>query len=318
MNRRFFLTTPALLSLKQKQAPPGNASIRAKAGPSDIVISTTTRLAGAIDSLRWNGKEFIDSADHGRQLQSASSFDMAKPGPFWAECYNPTEAGSRRDGAGEKSTSRLEHIKATENTLATRSTMAFWLNPGEKSSGRLALNTTALSNHRVEKQVTIGMPGLPHAIDYRVNFHVPSGEHHAMGQFEALTGYMPQEFSRFLSWNPVTGETAPLDDGPGEQSLPVIFPVPGETHAMGIFTKGEPNAPEGSPKVDTPTYGRFRFQAERVVKWNCVFRVRDARGIPAGHYSLRMFVVVGNLATVRETLVSLSRKDLKKSRPSSN
>ena len=72
----------------------GNAVIRAKAGPSEIVITTTNRLAGAIHSLTWNGKEFIDSTDHGRQLQSASNFDCGKD--LVAETFNPTEAGSRR------------------------------------------------------------------------------------------------------------------------------------------------------------------------------------------------------------------------------
>lgn len=79
-------------------SPDGNAVIRGRAGPSDIVITTTDRVAGTIHSLTWNGKEFIDSTDHGRQLQSAASFNCAKAGDFWPECYNPTEAGSRRPG----------------------------------------------------------------------------------------------------------------------------------------------------------------------------------------------------------------------------
>src|SRR5947209_10853729 len=88
------------------EPPPGEAVIRGTAGPSEIVITTTSRLAGAIHSLTWNGKEFIDSADHGRQLQSASSF-ADKAGRHNAETYNPTEAGSRKDGAGPGSSSRL-------------------------------------------------------------------------------------------------------------------------------------------------------------------------------------------------------------------
>ena len=70
----------------------GNAVIRAPAGRSEIAITTTSRVAGAIHSLTWDGKEFIDSADHGRQLQSASNFDVA--GDFTPETFNPTEAGS--------------------------------------------------------------------------------------------------------------------------------------------------------------------------------------------------------------------------------
>ena len=36
---------------------------------SGIYISTSNRTAGAIDSLAWNNKEFINSYDHGRQFQ---------------------------------------------------------------------------------------------------------------------------------------------------------------------------------------------------------------------------------------------------------
>lgn len=106
----------------------GDATIRAKAGSAEIVITTTARLAGAIDSLTYNGMEFINSADHGRQLQSASNFDAGKP--FSPEVFNPTEAGSMHDGAGPKSTSRLLKIKASGNELSTTIQMAFWLRPG--------------------------------------------------------------------------------------------------------------------------------------------------------------------------------------------
>jgi len=98
MDRRSFnaAASSACLLMAEPAAPlSGDAVIRAKAGVSDIVITTTSRLAGAIHSLKWNDMEFIDSLDHGRQLQSACSFDMARPGPFWAECFNPTEAGSK-------------------------------------------------------------------------------------------------------------------------------------------------------------------------------------------------------------------------------
>src|SRR5205085_4632706 len=94
------LALAVALAAGAADAPPpaGDAVIRGKAGPSDIVITTTARLAGAIHSLRWNGQEFIDSADHGRQLQSAANFDGG--GRFFPETFNPTEAGSRKDGAG--------------------------------------------------------------------------------------------------------------------------------------------------------------------------------------------------------------------------
>ena len=69
----------------------GDSQIRAKAGPSEIVITTTSRLAGAIHSLTWNGREFIDSADHRRQLQSDSNIDVGTK--YIPETFNTTEAG---------------------------------------------------------------------------------------------------------------------------------------------------------------------------------------------------------------------------------
>lgn len=277
----------------------GNAVIRSRAGSSEIVITTTSRLAGAIHSLTWNGVEFIDSTDHGRQLQSASNFDLGSV--FSGETFNPTEAGSRFDGAGPASTSRLLHLVAAGSSLQSTSQMAFWLRPGERSAGKLAKNETRLSNHLLTKRVHIGWRNLPHVVQYDVTFHVPIGEAHSYAQFEALTGYMPVSFERFWKFNPQTRQFEKLSDGPGEQSWPVVLATDSGTHAMGVYSPQQP-----SPGFANAGYGRWRFKAERVVKWNCVFRLRDSdKGIEPAEYSFRNFVVVGDLETVRSCLVRL-------------
>src|SRR5262245_65171318 len=142
----FLILLVALSPLPAADPPSGDAVIRAKAGPSDIVITTTSRVAGAIHSLTWNGKEFIDSTDHGRQLQSACAFHSGDKKDFCAECYNPTEAGSRKDGAGPKSSSKLLAIDAHGRELTTKTQMAFLLAPGEKSEGHPAKHDRMLSD----------------------------------------------------------------------------------------------------------------------------------------------------------------------------
>jgi hypothetical protein len=279
----------------------GHSTIRAPAGASEIVITTTDRLAGAIHSLTWNGREFIDSHDHGRQLQSAASFDCGLDSPFWAERFNPTEAGARADGTGPTSTSRLLELRASGNELTTRSRLAFWLAPGEQSYGRPALNRTPLSDHHFSKRVRIGLPGLPHVVEYHVTFTVPEGELHSLAQFEALTGYMPPGFSKFWTFQAESGRLEPLDDGPGEQRHPVVFSTPDETFAMGVIA-----APAARPDTSEPGYGRFRFSEEAVVKWNCVFRARHPSGVSAGDYSFRLFVAVGSLEDVRHSFMKLA------------
>ncbi|QDV17068.1 hypothetical protein Pan153_17020 [Gimesia panareensis] len=284
-------------------APDGNAAIRRKTGDSEIVITTTNRLAGAIHSLTWNGKEFIDSFDHGRQLQSAASFDCGRTGEFWAERFNPTEAGSRSDSAGPTSSSRLLLLQARGNELKTTTQMAFWLAPGQKSSGRPALNQKILSNHLLSKQVRIGYQDLDQVLDYRVTFTIPEGEHHTYAQFEALTGYMPAEFESFWKLNPETGKLQPLDDGPGEQKDLVILSTQDQQYAMGVFSPDQP-----SPGFEHAGYGRFRFTPQKVVKWNCVFRVRNPQGVPPGKYVFQVFVAVGTLADVKQAILTLEKK----------
>lgn len=276
----------------------GNAVIRARAGASEIVITTTSRVAGAIHSLRWNGKEFIDSTDHGRQLQSAANFDCGQR--FISETFNPTEAGSRDDGAGARSSSKLLKLEASGAELRTRTRMAFWLAPGEKSEGHPALNRGILSNHILSKRVHIGHKDLPHAIEYDVTFTVPPGEGHRFAQFEAVTGYMPEEFGVFWKYNPDRRKLEMLPAGQGEQAAPVVLSTRNGSHAMGVYSPDQP-----SPGYEHIGYGRFRFPEQHVTKWNCVFRVRAAEGVKAGDYRYRTFVMVGTLADVERTMTAL-------------
>ena len=220
-------------------ASSGHMVLRAPLADSEIVITTTPRLAGAIHSLTWNGREFIDSFDHGRQLQSASNLDLQTP--FTPETFNPTEAGSLNDGHGQTSTSRLLHAVATRNSLQTTSRMAFWLAPGQQSGGHPAKNRTLLSDHLLTKRVSIGYRQLPQVIQYNVTFALPLGEQHNLAQFEAVTGYMPAEFEKFFKFNVATGELEDLTDGPGEQSAPVVLATANGRHAMGVYSPDQPN-----------------------------------------------------------------------------
>jgi hypothetical protein len=283
---------------------PGDASIRGPAGGSEIVITTTSRLAGAIHSLTWNGREFIDSLDHGRQLQSASNLDVG--GKFFNETFNPTEAGCERDMAGPTSTSRLLFLSSADRELVTLTQMAFWLRPGQSSGGHPALNATAVSNHLLQKRVRIGCPDLPppardHAIRYEVIFTVPADERHGRATFEAVTGYMPADFRVFHGLT-ADGSLEPLSDGPGEQSMPVVVSTADGSHAMGSWSADRTRT-TGRPA----SYGRFWFEQARVSKWNCVFReaARDGESIDAGPHAYLVWVAVGTREQVRQTIVAL-------------
>jgi len=282
----------------------GDAEVRAPAGGSEIVIRTTSRLAGAIDSLTWRGREFIDSHDHGRQLQSASNWDAG--GDLHAETFNPTEAGSERDGAGPTSTSRLLWLHANGRDLQTVSRMAFWLKPGQLTGVQPAKNQSDLSNHLLQKHVRIGADHLDahvrdHAIRHDLTFTLPAGEHHRQGVFELLTGYLRPDFRRFHGLRD-DGSLEQLSDGPGEQSLPVIVSTVSGGHAMGAWSPALAGT-TGRPA----TYGRFWFEHEQVAKWNCVIRetVVAPEELEPGEYRYRVWLAVGTLEDVRQTLQAL-------------
>lgn len=268
--------------------PDGNKSISNIAGPSEITISTTARCAGAISSLTWLGKEFIDSYDHGRELQSATSFNG------WGECYNPTEAGSQLDGTGPNTSSLLQYIFAQDNYLETQTLAAFWIAPGDSSPFcGYPINTTVRSGHIFRKKVKIGMPGMAHVIKYLTEFDVP--EYYESGTFEILTGYMPTEFAYFYTYDPESQILTPLSDGPGEQNLPIIFSTQNQIYAMGIYS---PYLPQ--PEIPYTGYGRFRFPD--CTKWNCVFRKWN---INPDVYKFICFVMVGSLENVKVSMSQL-------------
>ncbi len=263
------------------------AAITGQAAGGPVAIEFCAQFAGAVCSVRWKGKEFLDSADHGREMQSASSFDG------FGECLNPTEAGSATDGRGTSTTSVLLKVRQREREVETESRMAFWLRPGSRYPNGCggnrsvveAQNATLLSNDRLLKKVALGAPGIGNAISYDVAFEV--AEAHRSAVFEVLTGYMPPEFSRFHTFDPATGRVDDVrDERPGEQPLPLIFSTPDERFAMGIYAPG------------LSRYGKFRFNG--VVKWNCVSRNGEIR---PGRFAFRCYVFVGSVEQVRLGMV---------------
>lgn len=160
--------------------------------------ASKSRFAGAIDSLTFRGAQYINAADHGREWQSASSFDN------FGECFNPTQAGSLIDGSGSTSTSVVLSLSNANNVLTGKTQMAFWLPPGYNygrqcgsSSATTSQNKTSLSNHTLTQTVSVGYAGVLNLIGYNTSFYV--AEAHTNGVFEAGTAYMPSAFSKFLT-----------------------------------------------------------------------------------------------------------------------
>jgi hypothetical protein len=197
----------------------------------------------------------------------------------------------------------LLDVRVKDASLSTTVRMAYWLAPdepykascGEKKDVHVAQNTAVVSDATLLKRVTLGYRDIPNVIDYLVTLNV--GEPHQSVVFEAITGYMPPEFSLFLTFDPATSAVAPLSAGPGEQPLPVIASTKDRQFAVGVYSP-DPQA----------TYGRFIFlqnpgsKGWNTTKWNCVFRTG---AVSAGPLTYHCFLAIGTVEEVRTALIKL-------------
>jgi hypothetical protein len=272
----------------------GDIKIEGRALGSTISIGTSARFAGSVTSLIFRGKQFVDTRDHGREWQSASSFDG------FGECFNPTEAGSRTDGDKETTSSKLLATKSGPNWLATSTDMAFWLPPGfdyghqcgMSPTATHAVNTTLTGRHILDKRIQIGDEGQPNVISDHVTYTVP--EAHGSGTFEAATVYTPIDFSKRYVLNLASGSVEPTTII-GEQDQPVILATADGNYAIGFYSPLLPQLPARG-------YGSFTFPNTN--KINCVFREKP---IAAGQkFNYVCDIVVGSLAEVKASILQLN------------
>ncbi|TXH68385.1 MAG: hypothetical protein E6Q88_09985 [Lysobacteraceae bacterium] len=262
---------------------------------NDIIsVSTSPRVAGAVDSVFWGGREFINSYDHGRQLQPA----LSKNGH--GECFNPTLAGNRADGVRTTTTSVLEGAWASGSAMATQTLPAFWLEPFTTDWCGPVINTTRLSNYRINTHLQVGLSGMRHAIRFQTQVYVPEAVNSLV--IEAPTGYLAGDFTAFYTYDVVTQALTPLSASlpAGEQGKPLVLSTPSGSHAMGVWSPGLPHIPNIG-------YGQFRFpggtESQATMKWNAVYRTGAVAAGTYLHYT--SYVAVGSRENVRVTLAQL-------------
>lgn len=267
---------------------------------NDIIsVTASRRVAGAIDSVFWNGKEFINSYDHGRQLQPA----LSKNG--YGECYNPTLAGSAPDGLSTGTSSLLEAASVASSQLSTQTLPAFWLAPftTDPHCGAV-INTTTRSNYRTYTDVQVGLPGMRHAIRFITRVYIPEAV--SSLTIEAPTGYLTGDMTAFYTYTDATqaltllSPTLPM----GEQNKPLVLSTPNGSHAMGVWS---PTLPQ--PQFPGAGYGQFRFpssiESNATMKWNAVYRTGAVAAGTTLTYTT--YLAVGSLENVRVTLAQLNQ-----------
>lgn len=286
----------ALASTTALAAP--DASISQPANGATITVTASgNRFAGAISSLTYRNTQYVNIADHGRQIQSALQLDGL------GECLNPTEAGSKADGTSLTSSSVLNSISNSGNVLTTSNKPAYWLFPGENygkpcspsTSISTAQNSTVLSDYTIDRSTSF-YSGIPNLISAQTTFTVP--ENRDSANIEALTGYLPSSFNTWLKYDRATRTLVKLNASSANQQTtsPVIVSQANGQHAMGAISPGI----DGS---DPDAYfAYFKFGGTNpTAKWSCVF---GEGALSAGaQLSYNCLMAVG---TVDEVLAALN------------
>lgn len=143
---------------------------RVTVGNGLITVGASTRTAGAIDSLYHNGREYINSWDHGRQMQFAWVVDGV------GECNNPTEAGSSSDGIRSATSSHWVSHAETTNSFTTVSFPAFWAKTTERPE---CAGANQQPGHKLQKYVQVGVPNVSeHLIEILGEVTIPEATTH--------------------------------------------------------------------------------------------------------------------------------------------
>ena len=287
---------PLLLVLAAFLAPPARAAQPAIAiaawriSGEPLQLQAGRGFAGAVSSIRFRGREFIDAADHGRELQGAVQFGSG-------ECLNPTLAGASRDPPG-LSSSELLSVSVSPGHYRAATRMAFWARPGATCSlspgaQGVALNRSAVSDLVYSQEMTPGFEGHANAVLVRIDIHTPQA--YPPASVEVLTGYMPPAFDSFSRYDAQSGWFRPdsaLAEASGERDTPLVLSTSDGRAAMGVV---------GLPASVEPRYAGYH--APDVGKWSLVYH--EATPFGAGEHRYACIWVIGTRREVEVTLAEI-------------
>lgn len=290
----------------------GNATIKAPdpVFGEPLTVSTSTQYAGAVMSIKWADKEYINNWDHGRQLQLNSQFFNR------FICYNPYEAGGFSDGAGPTSSSKLLSLTASGNQLQSTTQMAWYYreynhNPepqdycGDPAHWLpVTPYTTPLSNYTVHKKITIGFAGIPNAIEYLTDHYIPEPVLKGLNNVTAVVNY---DFSSVRSWDVISKDYRTVRMLSGEDDRIKVVSTPDGSHAMGFYSP-ELLQPYGDPGTANwwfvvPPHPFYPDPDYACVHFGSVNRYDSFPGSGVTHD--RAYLVVGNLDQVKEGLANV-------------
>lgn len=204
-----------------------------------ITIKSNSVAGGALWSWVWNGIEFIDHLDYGREMQAAV---------FWQDngvWRNPTEAGAEYSGTAIAVENRQgAPVIQNSNSGNTQTTRSIPLEFQPQLWGGGATRPIADIDMVIGKDITLDYASMGPVARYVTTVKFGSS---ITGTVSPITSWMPTSFSRFYTYDAVTQALTEVFPGSGCASGQITYSPPSygamivsnssQTAAMAIYGK---------------------------------------------------------------------------------
>lgn len=266
--------TPALISVLVQTWTATNGT---------LTMTASAAFGGAVVSLTdGTGNQYVNTADHGREWQTAYQLDGLTADENQAE--NPTEAGSASDTI--TSSSQIISASAVGNVFSTCVHPAYWI----------PYNGAVVSPDTICKTVTLGYSGISNLIRWDVS--ITTAAPHMTWTVEGVTGYGPELPDLYQQ----------LDNGSFSEFDSAVIDLEGETqYALPII---EASA-DGMQAVGIKTFGTIGEDENAVIytaavdKWDCAWFTQTP--IAAATTSYTCYIAVGTLADVEAAMTQVAK-----------
>ncbi|MCJ2049680.1 hypothetical protein [Methylobacterium sp. J-070] len=257
--------------------PDGTLVLARPFGRSEISLRLARRVAGAVDTLTWDGVTFLADTEPADALQARAALGSGSGRRRVSEAGGPQ--------AAEPAARRLRALRSGRSWAETETRLAW--DPPE---------TGAAADVILHKRVALGLPGLGNAVEVQARFVLPGPA--AAARFEPLTLAVPAEFSEAWRFDPATGALSRRAAAPGEEPAPVVLATPEGSHALAVWS---PDPPAQEPDAPRP---RFTVRpGPGATRLGCAVRIAEAA---AGNHDFACYALVGTLADVRSALRTLT------------